>query len=382
VLIVVPLPVLLLQMVLPDMLLKSDPFGELCITVLTLVDSLDGIMRFVGIVTAVGARFCGDLHASSTFRTFLEPALPAVHCPHIEDRAEEWNKTQSDKNDTFHPIQPFPVIERIIDNHQRYDNVQKSYQRRAIRHTTMYYLRHLSYKTVRQAGVLNQSIPMEWHMDIPQLTVNFKTYEQASGENARKLAYSCEKIAEQTGANIAIAVQNADIGRIAPRVDIPVFAQHADPVGYGSNTGHDILPTLKNNGASGVIINHSEYESPLEDIEDIIKRCKKHSVASLVCFDDRSLGKKVAAKDPDFIAYEPPELVGGTTSVTDAKPELLQSITKTLGRKTAVLTGAGIRSSGDVERALELGSKGVLVASGVIKADDPEQALKELVSPF
>jgi triosephosphate isomerase len=45
-----------------------------------------------------------------------------------------------------------------------------------------------------------------------------------------------------------------------------------------------------------------------------------------------------------------------------------------------VLCGAGVKTGKDVRRALELGAKGVLLASGVVKAKDPRKALQDLVS--
>ncbi|MDY6788588.1 MAG: triose-phosphate isomerase, partial [Candidatus Nanohaloarchaea archaeon] len=36
----------------------------------------------------------------------------------------------------------------------------------------------------------------------------------------------------------------------------------------------------------------------------------------------------------------------------------------------------------DVEKALELGAEGVLVASGVVKASDPEKEIKKFVDPL
>jgi triosephosphate isomerase len=45
-----------------------------------------------------------------------------------------------------------------------------------------------------------------------------------------------------------------------------------------------------------------------------------------------------------------------------------------------VLCGAGITTGEDLRAALDLGSEGVLLASGIIKAKDQRQALEELVS--
>ncbi|MCD4808712.1 MAG: triose-phosphate isomerase, partial [Methanosarcinales archaeon] len=45
-----------------------------------------------------------------------------------------------------------------------------------------------------------------------------------------------------------------------------------------------------------------------------------------------------------------------------------------------VLCGAGISKGEDMKAALELGSVGVLLASGVVKSSDPKKALFDLVS--
>jgi len=219
-------------------------------------------------------------------------------------------------------------------------------------------------------------------MQTPFLLVNFKTYDQASGKQALQLAYTCEKVAHQTGANVAIAVQNADIARIAPKVDIPVLAQHVDPDSYGSNTGSDIVETLAYNGASGTLINHSEDQSPLDNIKGSIERCHDKGLTSIVCVDNPRLAESVAGAEPDFIAYEPPELIGGNVSVASSKPDILKQVVQQVSGDVAVLAGAGIKRQEDVSTSLELGAEGVLIASGVVKADDREKTLTHLLEPL
>ena len=50
--------------------------------------------------------------------------------------------------------------------------------------------------------------------------------------------------------------------------------------------------------------------------------------------------------------------------------------------KTPVLVGAGIHSKQDVKIALDLGAKGILVATDVIEADNPKKELAELARGF
>ena len=70
----------------------------------------------------------------------------------------------------------------------------------------------------------------------PLIIVNFKTYKEATGENAVKMAKMCESAAHnaKNKVKIAVAVQTADIFRVASAVDkklIDVYAQHIDANG-------------------------------------------------------------------------------------------------------------------------------------------------------
>ena len=101
----------------------------------------------------------------------------------------------------------------------------------------------------------------------PLIIVNFKTYESATGRNAEQLAKICEKVAKQTKINIAVAVQDADIYRVSHTVKIPVLSEHMDPISYGAHTGHILPEDIKENGAKGSLLNHSEDRFEIDDLE-------------------------------------------------------------------------------------------------------------------
>ncbi|PIX31833.1 triose-phosphate isomerase, partial [Candidatus Bathyarchaeota archaeon CG_4_8_14_3_um_filter_42_8] len=77
---------------------------------------------------------------------------------------------------------------------------------------------------------------------------------------------------------------------------------------------------------------------------------------------------------------EPPELIGTGIPVSKAKPEVVTDTIK-LVRKVnptvTILCGAGISHGDDVAVALRLGTQGVLVASGIVKAKDQYRVLRE-----
>jgi triosephosphate isomerase len=214
----------------------------------------------------------------------------------------------------------------------------------------------------------------------PAIIVNFKAYENATGGKAVALAKRCAHVALETGADIRIAVQTADIAHVASAVDIPVYAQHVDGVGFGKHTGAVLPEAIKDAGAIGSLINHSEWKIPLANIKAAVERCKKLGLEIVACADTPEEAAELNGLKPTFIAIEPPELIGGDISVSTAKPEVITSTLDAVN--VPVLAGAGVKNSKDVRVAIDLGVKGVLVASGVVKATDVEDALKELISGF
>jgi len=218
----------------------------------------------------------------------------------------------------------------------------------------------------------------------PLLIINFKTYENGTGSKALKIAKIIDSIARhEKDVEIIIAVQHTDIRMISNAVSIPVFAQHVDGISYGSNTGFTLPEAVKEAGARGTIINHSEHQLRIDEIERAVNRSKAVGLTTVVCAIDPKISESVAALEPDFVAVEPPELIGGKVSVCQAKPEIIENSIACVNKVNAnipVLCGAGVHTRDDAKKAIELGAVGVLVASGIVKARDAKKATLELVS--
>jgi len=214
-------------------------------------------------------------------------------------------------------------------------------------------------------------------MEKPQLIVNFKTYPHASGDKALELARIHEKVAKDTGVRIAIAVQAVDLRHIVNEVSIPVFAQHFDKAEEGAFTGHVTPHSLKAMGAVGSLLNHSEKRISLDDIEESVDLARNLGLFTLVCADTPYTGKAVSELDPDMVAIEPPELIGGDISICTAAPQVVKDAVAMID-PGKVVVGAGVKTQQDVSVALKNGADAVLVASGVTKSIDPEKVLREL----
>ena len=207
--------------------------------------------------------------------------------------------------------------------------------------------------------------------------INCKNY--VAGDKILKLAKITEKISKKYKIKIALAPPHHLLTKITD-FSIPVLAQHVDNASVGSTTGFIIPELLKMSKVAGSLINHSEHRIPSNDIKQLVSRLQKLKMISIVCVKNIAEVKKYAKLNPDYIAIEPPELIGSGKAISKEKPELItKAVTavKNVNNSTKLLCGAGIVTGDDVEKAIQLGAKGILVASGIIKSKNWEKIIVE-----
>ena len=209
--------------------------------------------------------------------------------------------------------------------------------------------------------------------------INFKNYEEISGANASKLAKIAEKISKKYKIKIAVVPPQHLLSEIAKH-STSVLAQHVDVANAGSTTGFIVPEIIKKSKVSGSLINHSEHRVPEKDIIELVSKLKKLDMISVVCVKDVNEARKYAKLNPDYIAIEPPELIGTGKAVSKEKPEIItRSVmaVKQAKNSTKLLCGAGIVSGKDVTKAMQLGARGILVASGIVKAKNWNDIVEE-----
>jgi len=216
----------------------------------------------------------------------------------------------------------------------------------------------------------------------PIIIVNLKAYEQGYGADGFDLCKIMEEISIEHNVNLAAAVSAIDLVDFSDNLKIPIFAQHVDGVNYGSHTGSILPEAVRYSGAVGTLVNHAECQMSWEEIEKTINRCKELGLLTVLCTADLESSEKGAHLNPDMIAVEPPELIGGEISVSTVKPEIISDtveLVKKINSDISVLCGAGVKNQTDVSKAISLGSEGILLASGVVKSSEPRKVLLDLI---
>ena len=209
--------------------------------------------------------------------------------------------------------------------------------------------------------------------------INCKNYDEISGDKIVKLAKISQKISKKYKIPIAIAPPHHLIPLIV-KFNVIILAQHLDDKKVGSTTGFMIPEIVKKSKINGSLINHSEHRIPEKEIKNLVKRLKRLKLKTVLCVKNVNESKKYAKLNPTFIAIEPPELIGTGRAISTERPQLITNAVdgvKSAKNSTKLLCGAGIVSGNDVARAKQLGSKGILVASGIVKAKNWEKIIEE-----
>lgn len=220
---------------------------------------------------------------------------------------------------------------------------------------------------------------------LPRIIINAKAYPQVTGsEGVLRLAKACQAAAKEFDTVIGLAppmVELAALGRVGGFDRVAIFSQHTDTLKPGGGTGWTTAEAIRAAGARGSLVNHAEHKIDHADVAVVVARLESLGLESLVCADSMAETTALAPLRPTYLAVEPPELIGGDLSVTSADPAIVGDAAdevRRLSPKTMALCGAGVKTGKDVAEAIRLGAYGVLLASGVVKAEDPLAALHDL----
>ncbi len=217
------------------------------------------------------------------------------------------------------------------------------------------------------------------------LIINLKNYLETAGDNTIKIVKDAEKVSEKTNVEIIVSPPQPSLALTINQTKLKIISQHVDIKKSGSTTGYYIPEIIQKVGAFGSIINHSEHEIKIEDIKQSIEKLRELNLISFVCIKSSTDLKNILDFKPNYIAIEPPELIGTQKSISTEKPHLITECSNIINkenRKTKLICGAGISNKEDVKIALENGSSGILVSSSITKSSNWYDKIFELASAF
>lgn len=213
-----------------------------------------------------------------------------------------------------------------------------------------------------------------------KIVVNLKHYSISSGPNAERFLSSFIGMDLRDDVEVIFALNPIDLRLAGNFPELSFYSQHVDPVEYGAFTGHISIESLLDLGVNGTLLNHSERRLDAAEVKKTIDIAHRHNFPAIVCAESIMEAERLAELKPQFVAYEPPELIGGDVSVTSAKPEIISEVVEKCGEYSVpVLVGAGVKNSDDLQKSIELGAHGVLIASGIVLAKHPVSSLTSLI---
>lgn len=210
--------------------------------------------------------------------------------------------------------------------------------------------------------------------------LSLKTYKEATGANVIRLLSSVKKVSQETNVPIITLAQPTDIYRIKNELGIEVWSQHMDPIEPGRNFGFISPLAIKEAGATGVAINHSEHPIAENKIKETIDKAKQYGLKTLVIAQTVEDAIKFSLWDSDYILYEKPDLIAGTVSMIDQQADSIKDLLTRI--KKPLIIGAGIQDGQDVKQSVAIGAAGIGLATYFVTAPDPEVKLRELADGF
>jgi triosephosphate isomerase (TIM) len=217
------------------------------------------------------------------------------------------------------------------------------------------------------------------------IIINCKNYLEIAGERIFQLAEIAQDISEKYKIEIMIAPPQNSLFYLSQFIKLPLICQHIDNEKIGPTTGYIIPELARSYGASGSLINHSEHRLDHASIQNIIERLRQLNMLSIVCASTSREVGELARFNPEMIAIEPPELIGTGKAVSKVNPSIITESVKEAriySKNIKVICGAGIVDQTDIQSAINLGSEGILLASGLIKSESWKDKLIELSEGF
>jgi triosephosphate isomerase len=215
----------------------------------------------------------------------------------------------------------------------------------------------------------------------PYFEIGTKNY--VWGDKVLEYAKAADAAAEKYDIDVLFITPVVEIRRIAENTrNLIILAPYMDTLRPGRGMA-DILPeAIKDAGAQGVVVNHSEKPMSLPAIKATIDRARELDMLVFACADTIAEAKAIAQLHPDIINPEPSELIGGAGGGVSDMSYVKESIKviKEIYPDIMVEQAAGITNGQQVYDFIMAGSEAAGAASGIMNAEDPIGMIYEMIA--
>ena len=200
------------------------------------------------------------------------------------------------------------------------------------------------------------------------------------GDDMVALAKVIDVASKKYDVRVILTPQYIDISRVAEATEnVLVFAQHMDSLEVGRGLGSVLPESVKAAGAVGVMLNHVEKQLTVAELRACILRAEETGLFSIVCADSIAEAAAIAHFAPDIIVCEPSELIGTGQKSDEEYVQASTAAIKSINPDIQILQAAGISSGEDVYSVIRAGAEATGTTSGIMRADDKEAMVYEML---
>lgn len=202
------------------------------------------------------------------------------------------------------------------------------------------------------------------------------------GKQALEIAQAADRAGERYQVSVIFTAQYTDIRMIADKTNhLMVFAQHMDYLYPGRGVGAVLPEALKEAGAEGVLLNHSECPMDMDSIRKCMLRAKEVGLYTMVCAENMDMAACIARMEPDIILYEAPDMIEAREEEQHPIEEIASVNERIAGidPRIIVLHGAGIHDEKDIYKIVKAGADATGSTSGIMKSEKPCEMAEKMI---
>lgn len=200
------------------------------------------------------------------------------------------------------------------------------------------------------------------------------------GKDIIELAKIAERASLRHNVEVIFTTPYVNINEVSAKTEhIHIFAPHIDCAPIGRGLANVLPESVRQAGATGVMLNHTEKQLSVAELISTIERAKGLDMMTIICATSIAETCAVAALHPDMIVSEPLELIGTGNAVGECFVRSAMDCVFKTDPNIGVLVAAGVHNGEDVYRIIRAGADATGSSSAIALAREPERVVDEML---